>query len=352
MAALNPSRLTLHVSIVVLILLTLICSDGASFVKRSKEGCPSDMPYGCSCIPNPLEVLCEDTQLAQIPEDLPAKINFLIFRGNNFTILDYVPVEYHDVISLELDQNGIRYLRDNCFQDMNQLKHLFLENNHISGIHGQTFVGLTALQLLDLSYNHLYELEEATFDGAMMPNLMFIRIKHSKIYSIHPQTFQHLTNLTELNMSHNAFNLHTPFGDTTSFPNLSTLDLSFNTIGPHLNFSLFQHMPALDLLILTGNRLQTIQSQGFAGLGNSLRVLHLQRNSLHYIEPGTFSHLRKLAEVDLSFNKLQVLDFGSSLGGNLGKLVVHDNPWQCACANAWLVQIDAVRWSNVNLSFV
>ncbi|ELT98977.1 hypothetical protein CAPTEDRAFT_159275 [Capitella teleta] len=317
-----------------------------SMVHHSNGKCPTSMPYDCICLDKPLEVQCLQSGLDHIPEDLPDEILLLIFRENHFNIIDYIPVVYKTIISLSLDQNQIRFLRDNAFQDLSNLEELYLENNQISGLHNTSFKGLTSVRLIDLQYNHLYETEEATFSAAYIPLVERINLSSCKLYSLHGNTFKDLTNLRRLDISHNSFNLVSVLGDENSFPKLEKLNLSYNGIGHYLNRSFFQFMPALTDLDLTGNRIQTVQTRAWDGLEDTLQILSLRENNLHYIEDGAFSGLRALRQLDVSYNRLQLLEIPDAFWLGLNQALVHHNEWHCGCHTEWMMASSVVLWND------
>ena len=82
---------------------------------------------------------------------------------------------------LNLNNNRIRSLTGDCFQDLSNLEELYLKQNKISVIHSNVFREMKKLRILNLSSNQLRSVSDKTFDGLSRLEILILsqnRIKH------------------------------------------------------------------------------------------------------------------------------------------------------------------------------
>ncbi|KRT83563.1 hypothetical protein AMK59_3472 [Oryctes borbonicus] len=126
----------------------------------------------------------------------------------------------------------------------------------------------------------------------------------------------------ESNSSYSISSLSLQNSDLTvlneTFPetNLKVLDLSFNRI-TNISNGVFVNIEDMEELILSNNKLQNIGPDVFRGLRlegfdyplRSLRILRLDYNELHTLNPDVFQHVdRDIKVLSLSHNPFKVLD--------------------------------------------
>lgn len=169
-------------------------------------------------------VLCKNSSLQAIPQDLPRPLCGLHMEGNDLGIVTSLP--YPGLRKLLLQSNNIETLGKGVFGNLSQLLMLNLADNSLR-IDGSTFQGLTALQSLTLEGNWLYELENGTFTGTVLPQLQHLSLAYCRIYETGILAFDHLSNLKFLNMSHNRLSNVVRL---TTAENLNEIDLSYNRI--------------------------------------------------------------------------------------------------------------------------
>lgn len=137
----------------------------------------------------------------------------------------------------------------------------------------------------------------------------------------------------ELNLRSNSIPFITA-SDLQNYASLATLDISQNTL-TSIEPGSFSASPALEELILAGNRLTTLPDDLFAN--NQLRTLDLCDNDLQTISASTFTGLQELATILLSNNLLRTIpeDTFSALG-IIERLAFDGNPLTCDCLLRWL----------------
>jgi hypothetical protein len=159
---------------------------------------------------------------------------------------------------------------------------------------------------LNVSLNVLKTLEEEALSG--YESVRYLYLQHCKIDKINEKAFQRLENLTEIDLSSNRL---------TSVP-------------PNL----FNGNQKLNKLILRNNNLGNLQENMHILNGpSSLSFLVLQSCRLSNISPITFSLLPNLTFLDISRNKLVLLNPDAlSSHQKLKDVNLENNPWECGIA--------------------
>ena len=179
---------------------------------------------------------------------------------------------------------------------------------------------------LDVSFNDLYTLEDNTF--LHYESVNDICLEHCRLEYISEKTFQRLDNLTFVDLSDN----------------------SLNSIPPNL----FIGNHRLQTLILRINDLSTLQwNTPILNGPPSLSSLDLHSCELSNLSRVTFSSLPNLTKIDLSENKLVILDFDTlSAHKQLQDVILDRNPFECGSEfqtllNAMHSYLSLVRYSKV-----
>ncbi|KAG4071977.1 hypothetical protein HA402_007956 [Bradysia odoriphaga] len=152
---------------------------------------------------------------------------------------------------LDLSNNFLTVLDDNCFSDLKYLQTLNLSNNSIHTIDIDTFSKLKKLEHLTLSKNRL-----ESFDNRII---------------------EKLNRLITLDLSENKF-MDLRNSVMLKSRSLEKLDLQSSQI-THLYASLFQRMPSLKSINLSNNLLITLNISPFLQL-HRLRFVNLNGNRL------------------------------------------------------------------------
>ncbi|KAM9859529.1 lumican [Aulostomus maculatus] len=243
--------------------------DRAWFRANNPEACPQE----CECpIQWPTALYCDHRGLANIPDSLPGRAEYLFLQGNNISSLSSVLANITELRWLILDHNQLQSdkLDRAALQNQTQLCYLFANHNHLTSVPSDLPAGLKQL-----------------------------RLAHNQISSIGPGVLQNLNDLTLLLLQGNRLKTITK-GDLKGLFSLILLDLSgnlFSSVPKHLP-------PSVQQLYLSNNSLSGLHDDSFARFLD-LRYLRLSNCSLHSrdIHLQAFN-LTSLVELDLSYNRL------------------------------------------------
>lgn len=160
-----------------------------------------------------------------------------------------------------------------------------------------------SVSLLDLSIQNLSHVGPLPLQSA---NLHGLVISSGQVSDVSDQAFDGLAfSLTALGLPNNRLT-SVPSQALRRLVHLERLDLSNNRIQSVPGQAL-AGLDNLRFLDLSGNLIETMAPQVFAAsAGSNLRILHLRSNRLSasQLGPSVLSGLRKLQEIDLSYNRL------------------------------------------------
>uniref|UniRef100_A0A8C8AWR8 TLR4 interactor with leucine rich repeats n=1 Tax=Otus sunia TaxID=257818 RepID=A0A8C8AWR8_9STRI len=254
-------------------------------------------PEPCDCQQHQ-HLLCTNRGLRSVPKAAEPQDILTYSLGGNF-IANISAFDFHRLAGLQrldLQYNRIRSLHPKAFERLGRLEELYLGNNLLPALAPGTLSALAKLRILYVNANEIGRLSAASFSGlGRLPNLLYLSLRHPDI-----------------------------FGPLRS---LHTLLLASNSL-QQLTGGLFQHLPGLVKLSLSGNRLAHLAPDAFTGLGSlkdlrlegnllshlpaalleplsSLEALDLSRNALTALHPATFGHLGRLRELSLRDNRVQ-----------------------------------------------
>ncbi|KAM0680290.1 hypothetical protein GINT2_001676 [Glugoides intestinalis] len=220
--------------------------------------------------------------------DVPTNIDLDIIRlMKNIKRLDIIDVK-------ELEK-----IPDLLFDDLTNLESLSLQNNNIKELQPNIFNNLQKLESLDLSKNKLTEFPSCVFDD--LTNLKSLSLQNNNIKELQPNIFNNLQKLEYLRLYNNKL---------TEFPscvfdglvNLKLLSLQNNNI-KELQPNIFNNIQKLEYLRFYNNKLTEFPSCVFDGLVN-LKLLSLENNNIKELQPNLFNNLQKIESLNLCGNKL------------------------------------------------
>ena len=204
------------------------------------------------------------------PKGLPCKVYNTTQLDCSYRELTSIPpLDDHHVNSLDLSHNQIGALDATKFVHFGSVKLLDLSYNLLSTISEKSFVHLSSLEELDLSWN---KISEATFNVTLplrVLNLSFqiLSTLDGTTWRVTEDTFLGLQKLEILNLSKVTA---TKFWKISPYPRRENF-LEFSG-------SPFRTTPSLRALYLSGNGIKGLTSQTFSGL-KRLEILEMSFSS-------------------------------------------------------------------------
>ncbi|XP_022656113.1 toll-like receptor Tollo [Varroa jacobsoni] len=228
---------------------------------------------------------------------------------NSLTDLNNVGLSSDDcqlngLLELDLSSNKLRYVDDRAFENLSNLKKLYLQRNELAQMVETALSGLSRLQLLDMSNNRLNTLPPKVLQGSA--DLKELYLQNNSIGLLSPTTFRGLQQLVVLNLSDNQISSEWIAPETfADLIRLVVLHLSNNRLR-HINATAFASQYSLQILHLDGNQIETIDDNAFNSLYN-LHTLILSGNRLQSLDAFTFNGLYVLSNLALDGNLLSSL---------------------------------------------
>ena len=263
---------------------------------------------------------------------------------------------------LDISNNRLADLPNNCFIDFDQIITLKADFNNITYLKNGVFRGMVKLYKLNLSHNQIDDLVNGVFNSTK--NLMEIDLSNNKITALPNGIFGGIRLIGILDLSNNKIAALPSgiFGGVS----LVYLDLSHNQIA-ELPRYIFDNMVRLKYLNLHDNKITAISNGVFDSMGplKYLNLLNLSSNEIAELPDEVFHGMGQLFKLDLSGNKLasigrQAFSSESNMTTRIYYLYLHDNqltsmqpwwhdvnitatrmsigfnPWDCSCDNEWM----------------
>lgn len=161
-----------------------------------------DCPSGCSCATNVVDCGSrESSPLFSLPSRIPKIATHLDMNENSVTKLDNVCRNYDQLRELKLDNNDLTEIKDEAFEDCNDMVILTMRHNKLTEINKDTFIGLGKVQILVLDNNDLTSLPADVFSN--LRDLEYLYIRENDIHEIDENAFQNVQSLRYVHLEHN-----------------------------------------------------------------------------------------------------------------------------------------------------
>ncbi|XP_059621019.1 leucine-rich repeat-containing protein 15-like [Phlebotomus argentipes] len=267
-------------------------------------------------------------------------LKHLRLQSNNIDKVEamWFPVN-SSVEELFLSHNRISHLCERCFENLSNLNNLHLAENHLQTLHEESFRGLTSLKYLILRRNIIESLPLDVFRGLTQlthlelqgnlietidprtfrtnDKLSGLILSNNRLTCLHPDTLQHLRALQNVDLNENRlveYNFGSIHTQTIRLTDNHLRELQFNPNTTHIkaennqierilvpiSFQLFD-------LQVGGNKIRDLSNITTI---STLQALYLSRNGITSL-PEDFRKLTRLTFLDLSYNNLTNLSFGS-----------------------------------------
>ncbi|KAG0428342.1 hypothetical protein HPB47_024659 [Ixodes persulcatus] len=204
-----------------------------------------------------------------------------------------MPSRYRD-----LSRNNLTSLEAAAFSDFAGLKELRLEHNGLEWLPPATFLGVEAITFLHLNKNRLAHVTGVT-KPLFHSKLRKVWLDSNLLVDVPTECIESLHGLEALDLSHNRLT-RLP-GALASLPLLRELIISDNQIR-FLSESSFRGNPALTLLELANNPLESFDRKTFSGLPNLKRLLVKEARALTHFPDLNGTH--SLEQIRLSRARL------------------------------------------------
>ncbi|KAK6110180.1 Leucine rich repeat family protein [Brugia pahangi] len=299
-----------------------------------------------------LELSISKNKLTAIPTDSLVgmrALRVLSLRCNNIGDIEAPAFQNtSSMIDLNLECNQICNIEGSVFNDVKDtLQNLILDNNCLSAVPSEALRGLDNLIGLHMKYNEIKQLNNMQLTN--LSSLTILSLTGNKISTIESDFMPQAENLRYLYLGNN--NLETiEQGVMHQFKQVQVIDMSYNYF-TKITGDMFSGLEHLQHLNLEGNQIKDIAPGAFATtpllllwlrnncLGSIspnlfqgtpfLRQVSLANNNIRTIEPLSFAHLANLHTLDLSHNKIHIIEPSAIIGSDYLMVRLQENPMVC-----------------------
>ncbi|XP_054903900.1 toll-like receptor 21 [Poeciliopsis prolifica] len=210
------------------------------------------------------------------------KVHCSDFLGNQVSIKTF-NAEHNHITSLESCKRA----------HFNNLKELSYRYNRILSVSGYAFSHMPKIETLKLNINNVAFLHRKALRG--LKNLQTLRLDNNLLTDLFNDTFKDNYNLQILNLRNNRISVIFN-GTFMNLRNLTTLDLGGNKI-TQIHPSGLDGLKSLSKFYLDGNNLKHIDSSLYHAFQDTLTVLDLQKNLIHFYKKSVISPFVKLSKL-------------------------------------------------------
>uniref|UniRef100_A0A0N5ATT6 Leucine-rich repeat-containing protein let-4 n=1 Tax=Syphacia muris TaxID=451379 RepID=A0A0N5ATT6_9BILA len=300
------------------------------------------------------ELSISHNKLTQVPTDAligMRALSIISFRCNQIGDIN-TPLfrNVSNLIDLDLGCNSICNIEGpDAFSDVRQtLQNLILDNNCMKTIPIEALKNLDNLIGLHIKYNQIEKLEKGQLNN--LTSLALLTLTGNQINTIETNIMDDPKNLKYLFLGSNKISKLLE-GALGQFNQVQVIDLSYNEIS-EITVDMFSGLENLQNLNLEGNGIKDIAPGAFATTpllllwlpkncltsvttemfqgAPFLRQVSLAHNNIRTIQPLSFAHLANLHTLDLSYNKLEVVQQGEITGSNHLTVRLQENPMVCS----------------------
>ncbi|XP_065226390.1 adhesion G protein-coupled receptor A3 isoform X2 [Planococcus citri] len=192
----------------------------------------------------------------------------------------------------------------------------------------------TTLVKLQMKCTHIERIEDLSFQKTLSSNISIpqLDLSDNNITVLPYESFV-LTKLNKLDLGNNRIN-RIEKGAFLKLKILKTLILSNNKLET-IDRETFEGLQSLENCDLGNNNINFIDSEAFSRLKN-LKALTISNNQLEKLDKEMFEGLQSLERLKLANNRLITLPEEATLLTQLKYLDISGNPWVCSCDIWWL----------------
>lgn len=220
---------------------------------------------------------------------------------------DFNMLKSKHLMKLDMSKNYLTHLRNvQLLEDLDSLEEFYIGGNHIENIPEIVQHLKPSILTLDLSGNFVGVLNTTTFEH--LTALRSLNLSNTLLLICDFSPFQMLTNLSTLDISRNSLT-------GVNFTMLSNLNNLIRLKAAHCQIENISHViqhlrPSIKELDVSGNLFGTLEAT-FDHLIH-LEALNLSNSNIVNFDLSSLQHQKNLKLLDISFNKLQELNFARS----------------------------------------
>uniref|UniRef100_A0AAG5D225 Uncharacterized protein n=1 Tax=Anopheles atroparvus TaxID=41427 RepID=A0AAG5D225_ANOAO len=270
-----------------------------------------------------------------------SRLNVLDFGYNYVKLLNYSHFEpLKDLRELSVRGNLLDGLPSGAFASLAELRRLDLGDNFLKSLPQRAFAANVKLEELTLEGNVLERLPEELFRG--LTHLRTLNVQNNRLTALPGGTFRDQATFERLALAGNRLvqleqnvlrsadvllqNNHIQVLKRASAANASYVRNVFlygNEIAA-IEQDALEHLPGLEMLYVDYNRIEELPPMLFHA-SHRLQHASFSRNALTVLRTNTFAGLAHLHAVDLSYNRLSVIESAAFHGSPVEYLNLNGN---------------------------
>ncbi|MBN3312862.1 SLIK1 protein, partial [Atractosteus spatula] len=189
-------------------------------------------PLSCSCkllaSQHGLSVNCEGKKIQSLANLKPKPLNALELNLRNNSIHTIKKNHFHDyrnLTVLHLGGNNIKLIENSTFQNLTELRWLYMDKNYLDSLIPEMFIGLQNLEFLSLEYNNIQLILAGTFNP--MPNIRVLLLNNNLLKSLPVDVFLGVS-LSKISLHNNYFAFLPVTGVLDQLMSITQIDLHGN----------------------------------------------------------------------------------------------------------------------------
>ncbi|KAB0797932.1 hypothetical protein PPYR_08925 [Photinus pyralis] len=265
-----------------------------------------------------VELFIVEPALRSLPEDSLAGLNILEAITINSNLLKRFPTfsDLPKLRYLQIESKSLVELSSRHFRELPTLEKVHITGSpRLSRLEGGLLQDLPKLNLVNISFCGISWIHPRAITH--LPALKELWLVGNKIVdpAIVGRSIRDLSNLEVLHLEHNSMETLSE-GSFVDLPSLKQLFVSNNRI-KELHHGAFHRVPMLQLLDLNKNLIRRVHPESFLQhSGSGLEELWLIENNISHVAElrSLLDALPRLIFLDMSYNSLEVIPFGSLRG--------------------------------------
>ncbi|CAF0933282.1 unnamed protein product, partial [Brachionus calyciflorus] len=295
-------------------------------IKNKLSSLPDNIFKDCK---NLKEINLSYNSITKLPESLLDGLSKLVTLNLGHNNIEYIPKEFFNgLYNLEIidfsknsiddisnlfryelnlsfiyfDDNRIKNLEENVFDQLKRLKKVSFQNNSIDTLSNKIFNNQNILRSINFRGNNISNLSDDLF--LKNEKLYSCDFSHNRIKNINIELFSKLKELNQVNFSSNKIqDLNKDL--FKGLDQLENIDFSNNAI-EKLNKELFTNKNYLKINF-SSNKISKLDEDIFETC-ILIEILNFSKNTINFLPKSIFNKCKMLQNIDFSYNNVQVIE--------------------------------------------